>query len=73
MTDQMMEPWAAWGQMFPRFFKEPLLVANYAVSGAMAAVLLGLIFAFGLGLFTLRDHFRGGGASRAGWRERMRG
>lgn len=33
-----------------------LLAANYAVSGAMAAVLLGLIFAFGLGLFTLRDH-----------------
>jgi len=35
-----------------------LLVANYAVSGAMAAVLLGLVFAFGLGLYTLRDHFR---------------
>jgi O-antigen/teichoic acid export membrane protein len=34
-----------------------LLVANYAVSGAMAAVLLGLVFAFGLGVFTLRDHF----------------
>jgi O-antigen/teichoic acid export membrane protein len=34
-----------------------LLAANYAVSGAMAAVLLGLIFAFGLGLYTLRDHF----------------
>ena len=33
-----------------------LLAANYAVSGAMAAVLLGLVFAFGLGLFTLRDH-----------------
>ena len=36
-----------------------LLAANYAVSGAMAAVLLGLIFAFGLGLYTLRDHFGG--------------
>jgi O-antigen/teichoic acid export membrane protein len=34
-----------------------LLAAGYAVSGAMAAVLLGLVFAFGLGLFTLRDHF----------------
>ena len=33
-----------------------LLAASYAVSGAMAAVLLGLVFAFGLGLFTLRDH-----------------
>ena len=36
-----------------------LLAANYAVSGAMAAVLLGLVFAFGLGLYTLRDHFAG--------------
>jgi O-antigen/teichoic acid export membrane protein len=36
-----------------------LLAAGYAVSGAMAAVLLGLIFAFGLGLYTLRDHFAG--------------
>ncbi|HEV2217069.1 MAG TPA: oligosaccharide flippase family protein [Candidatus Dormibacteraeota bacterium] len=34
------------------------LLSYYAVSGAMAAVLLGLIFAFGLGLFTLRDHLR---------------
>src|SRR5256886_2991040 len=33
-----------------------LLAANYAVSGAMAAVLLGLIFAFALGLIALRDH-----------------
>ena len=39
-----------------------LLVAGYAVSGAMAAVLLGLIFAFGLGLYALRDHFRGAGS-----------
>jgi O-antigen/teichoic acid export membrane protein len=38
-----------------------LLAAGYAVSGAMAAVLLGLMFAFGLGLYTLRDHFRGAG------------
>jgi O-antigen/teichoic acid export membrane protein len=34
-----------------------LLAAGYAVSGAMAAVFVGLAFAFGLGLFTLRDHF----------------
>ncbi len=38
-----------------------LLVASYAVSGAMAAVLLGLLFAFGLGIFTLADHLRGSG------------
>ena len=37
-----------------------LLKAGYAVSGAMAAVLLGCGFAFLLGLFTLRDHFRRG-------------
>ncbi len=35
-----------------------LLKAGYAVSGAMAAVFVGLIFVFGLGLFSLRDHFR---------------
>ena len=35
-----------------------LLKAGYAVSGAMAAVFLGLAFCFVLGLYTLRDHFR---------------
>src|SRR6266480_3543996 len=35
-----------------------LLKAGYAVSGAMAAVLAGLLFVFCLGLFSLRDHFR---------------
>ena len=39
-----------------------LLKAGYAVSGAMAAVFLGLAFCFGLGLFTLRDHFKRVGA-----------
>ena len=39
-----------------------LLVAGYAVSGAMAAVFIGLAFAFFLGLFTLRGHFRGTGS-----------
>ena len=34
-----------------------LLTAGYAVSGAMAAVFMGLAFCFGLGLFSLRDHF----------------
>jgi O-antigen/teichoic acid export membrane protein len=36
-----------------------LLRAGYAVSGAMAAVFVGLVFVFCLGLYTLRDHFRG--------------
>jgi O-antigen/teichoic acid export membrane protein len=39
-----------------------LLTAGYAVSGAMAAVFMGLAFAFVLGLYTLRDHFRGTGS-----------
>jgi O-antigen/teichoic acid export membrane protein len=38
-----------------------LLVAGYAVSGAMAAVFTGLAFCFALGLFSLRDHFGPGG------------
>lgn len=36
-----------------------LLRAGYAVSGAMTAVFAGLAFVFCLGLFSLRDHFRG--------------
>ncbi len=38
-----------------------LLMAGYAVSGAMAAVFTGLAFCFALGLYSLRDHFRGTG------------
>jgi O-antigen/teichoic acid export membrane protein len=38
-----------------------LLMAGYAVSGAMAALFAGLAFVFCLGLFSLRDHFRGVG------------
>jgi len=38
-----------------------LLRAGYAVSGAMAAVFVGLVFVFCLGLYTLRDHFLGAG------------
>ncbi len=37
MTDQMMEPWGTWGMMFPRWFKAPVLIANYAESGESAA------------------------------------
>ncbi len=39
-----------------------LLIAGYAVSGAMAAVFAGLALAFALGLYSLRDHFRDTGA-----------
>ena len=39
-----------------------LLKAGFAVSGAMAAVLIGLMFSFVLGLYTLRDHFKRVGA-----------
>jgi O-antigen/teichoic acid export membrane protein len=39
-----------------------LLKAGYAVSGAMAAVFLGLTFCFVLGLYSLRDHFKRVGA-----------
>ena len=35
-----------------------LLKAGYAVSGAMAAVFIGVVFSFFLGLYTLRDHFK---------------
>jgi O-antigen/teichoic acid export membrane protein len=35
-----------------------LLKAGYAVSGAMAAVFIGLVVCFGLGLYALRDHFQ---------------
>jgi O-antigen/teichoic acid export membrane protein len=44
-----------------------LLKAGYAVSGAMAAVFIGVSFAFLLGLYTLRDHFR-----RVGTRVQLR-
>src|SRR4030088_2563511 len=39
-----------------------LLKGGYAVSGAMAAVLIGLAFSFLIGLYALRDHFRGTGS-----------
>ncbi len=44
-----------------------LLKAGYAVSGAMAAVFIGLAFSFVLGLYTLRDHFK-----RVGTRVKLR-
>lgn len=33
VTDQEEEPWASWGQMFPRFLSPGVVVANYAESG----------------------------------------
>jgi lysophospholipase L1-like esterase len=33
VTDQPFEPWNSWGQMFPRFFKPGVAVANHAESG----------------------------------------
>jgi lysophospholipase L1-like esterase len=33
VVDQDVEPWAAWGQMLPRFFKPGVVVANHAESG----------------------------------------
>lgn len=33
VTDQTIEPWAAWGQMLPRFFKPGVALANHAESG----------------------------------------
>ncbi len=33
VTDQSYEPWNSWGQMFTRFFKPGIAVANFAESG----------------------------------------
>jgi lysophospholipase L1-like esterase len=33
VVDQDREPWAAWGQIIPRFFQEGVSIANYAESG----------------------------------------
>ena len=36
VVDEANEPWCGWGQMFPRFFKPEIAVANYAESGEAA-------------------------------------
>ena len=41
MTDQAMGPWTGWGQMLPRWFKEPVCVANYAESGETVVSFVG--------------------------------
>ncbi len=33
VVDQEVEPWAAWGQMLPRFFRPGVVIANHAESG----------------------------------------
>jgi lysophospholipase L1-like esterase len=33
VVDQDVEPWAAWGQMLPRFFRPGVAIANHAESG----------------------------------------
>lgn len=41
VTDQPGEPWAAWGQMLPRFFPAGVAVANQAESGLSLASFRG--------------------------------
>jgi lysophospholipase L1-like esterase len=41
MTDQSMEPWGAWGQFLPRWFKPPVVIANYAQSGEATNSFIG--------------------------------
>ncbi|HEX8926098.1 MAG TPA: rhamnogalacturonan acetylesterase, partial [Terriglobales bacterium] len=33
VVDQSVEPWSAWGQMLPRFFRPGIVIANHAESG----------------------------------------
>ncbi len=33
VVDQDVDPWAAWGQMLPRFFRPGVVIANHAESG----------------------------------------
>jgi lysophospholipase L1-like esterase len=41
VTDQADEPYAAWGQMLPRFFGPDVAIANYAESGASLRSAMG--------------------------------
>ena len=40
VVDQGREPWASWGQMFPRWFNDKVCVANYGESGLTATSFL---------------------------------
>lgn len=41
MTDMMMDPFVSWGQVFPRWFNSPVLIANYAECGESATSFIG--------------------------------
>lgn len=41
VVDQDKEPYAAWGQMLPRFFREGVAIANHAESGESARSFVG--------------------------------
>ena len=41
VCDQPSEPWNSWGQMFPRFFKPGVAIANHAQSGESIKSSLG--------------------------------
>ena len=41
VVDQYYEPWAAWGQMLPRFFHPGIVVANHAESGETTKSFVG--------------------------------
>ncbi len=40
-TDQMVEPWNSWGQMFPRWFRPEIAVSNFGESGETLAGVTG--------------------------------
>ncbi len=41
VVDQPQEPWGAWGQVFPRFFKPGVAISNQAESGLSAQSFVG--------------------------------
>ena len=41
VVDYDNEPWAAWGQMFPRWFTDGIAIANYAEFGESANTFIG--------------------------------
>lgn len=41
VVDQSREPWASWGQMFPRWFDDGIAISNHAESGLTAGTFLG--------------------------------
>jgi lysophospholipase L1-like esterase len=41
VVDQDVEPWAAWGQMLPRFFAPGVVIANHAESGETTRSFVG--------------------------------